>query len=218
MPKQWHEDRRLVSDERHQHEHLLQAAEGGAKCSAGKIRTINCAIKHCSRINGIGNKSNCHIARPGSEAKYSHHPQGRNRVRAAAGYAGADAPHTSEGASEMLKELTADKIYIVCGHTDMRKSIDGLASIVQQQFKLDLFTNSAFLFCGRRRNRLKVLLWEGDGFLMLYKRLEDGRFNWPKNEQEVRNLTREQFIWLMQGLSIDQPKAIKQIEGGVDIC
>jgi transposase len=100
----------------------------------------------------------------------------------------------------------------------MRKSIDGLASIVQQQFKLDLFTNSAFLFCGRRRNRLKVLLWEGDGFLLLYKRLEDGRFNWPKNEQEVRNLTREQFIWLMQGLSIDQPRAIKQIEGGVDIC
>lgn len=118
----------------------------------------------------------------------------------------------------MLKELTADNIYIVCGHTDMRKSIDGLASIVQQQFKLDLFTNSAFLFCGRRRNRLKVLLWEGDGFLLLYKRLEDGRFNWPKNEQEVRNLTREQFVWLMQGLSIDQPKAIKQIEGGVDIC
>jgi transposase len=100
----------------------------------------------------------------------------------------------------------------------MRKSIDGLAAIVQQQFKLDLFTNSAFLFCGRRRNRLKVLLWEGDGFLLLYKRLEDGRFNWPKNEQEVRNLTREQFIWLMQGLSIDQPRAIKQIEGGVDIC
>ena len=116
----------------------------------------------------------------------------------------------------MLKELTADKIHIVCGHTDMRKSIDGLASIVQQQFKLDLFTNSAFLFCGRRRNRLKVLLWEGDGFLLLYKRLKDGRFNWPKNEQEVRNLTREQFVWLMQGLSIDQPKAIKQIEGGVD--
>ena len=118
----------------------------------------------------------------------------------------------------MLKELTADNIYIVCGHTDMRKSIDGLAAIIQQQFKLDLFTNSAFLFCGRRRNRLKVLLWEGDVFLLLYKRLEDGRFNWPKNEQEVRNLTREQFVWLMQGLSIDQPKAIKQIEGGVDIC
>ena len=118
----------------------------------------------------------------------------------------------------MLKDLSAENIYIVCGHTDMRKSIDGLAAIVQQQYKLDLFSSSAFLFCGRRRDRLKVLLWEADGFLLLYKRLEDGKFNWPRSEQEVRNLTREQYIWLMQGLSVDQPKAIKKVEGGVDIC
>ena len=117
----------------------------------------------------------------------------------------------------MLKELSADNIYIVCGHTDMRKSIDGLAAIVQQQYKLDLFSSSAFLFCGRRRDRLKVLLWEADGFILLYKRLEDGKFNWPRSEQEVRNLTREQYIWLMQGLSVDQPKAIKKVAGGVDI-
>ena len=55
-------------------------------------------------------------------------------------------------------------------------------------------------------------------FLLLYKRLKDVRFNWPRNEQKVRNLTHEQFDWLMQGLSIDQPKAIKQVEGGVDTC
>ena len=101
----------------------------------------------------------------------------------------------------MLKDLTADNIYIVCGHTDMRKSIDGLAALVQQQFQLDLFASSAFLFCGRRRDRMKVLLWEDDGFLLLYKRLEDGK-----------------FIRLTQGLSIDQPKAIKKAAGGVDIC
>ena len=88
----------------------------------------------------------------------------------------------------------------------------------QQQYKLDLFSSSAFLFCGRRRDRLKVLLWEADGFLLLYKWLEDGKFNWPRSEQEVRNLTREQYIWLMQGLSVDQPKAIKKVEGGVGIC
>ena len=118
----------------------------------------------------------------------------------------------------MMKNIFIENIYIVCGHTDMRKSIDGLAAIVQKQFKLDLFSDSLFLFCGRRRDRLKALLWEGDGFVLLYKRLEDGHFNWPRNEQEVRNLTREQFVWLMQGLSIDQPKAIKKIQGGVDIC
>ena len=118
----------------------------------------------------------------------------------------------------MLKNLSADHIYIVCGHTDMRKSIDGLAAIIQQQFQLDLFSSSAFLFCGRRRDRLKVLLWEEDGFLLFYKRLENGKFTWPRNEQEVRDLTHEQYIWLMQGLSVDQPKAIKKITGGVDIC
>ena len=118
----------------------------------------------------------------------------------------------------MLKNLNTDHIYIVCGHTDMRKSIDGLAAIIQQQYQLDLFSNSAFLFCGRRRNRMKILLWEETGFLLLYKRLENGKFSWPRNEQEVRDLTYEQYVWLLQGLSVDQPKAIKKITGGVDIC
>lgn len=70
----------------------------------------------------------------------------------------------------MLKDLSAANIYIVCGHTDMRKSIDGLAAIVQQQHKLDLFSDSLFLFCGRRRDRLKALLWEGDGFLLVLQK------------------------------------------------
>ena len=119
----------------------------------------------------------------------------------------------------MLNDFTgADQVYIACGYTDLRKGIDGLARLVQQQFELDPFTNTLFLFCGRRRDRLKALYWEGDGFLLLYKRLEDGKFSWPRNEQEVRNITREQFIWLTQGLSIDQPKAIKKVAGGVDIC
>lgn len=96
------------------------------------------------------------------------------------------------------------------------KAIDGLAALVQQQFQLDPFTSSVFLFCGLRRDRMKVLLWEDDGFLPLYKRLEDGNFSWLRNEQEVRNITQEQFIWLTQGLSIDQTKAIKKVvEGGI---
>ena len=118
----------------------------------------------------------------------------------------------------MLKELKVSEIYIVCGHTDMRKSIDGLAAIVQEQYELDLFTESIFLFCGRHRNRLKALLWEDDGFILLYKRLETGRFSWPQNEDEVRKLTKEQFVWLMQGLSVDQPKAIKKLDFKPDIC
>ena len=117
----------------------------------------------------------------------------------------------------MLKDLKADNIYIVCGNTDMRKAIDGLAAIIQQQFELDLFSNSLFLFCGRKCDRMKALLWEGDGFVLLYKRLETGKFNWPRNRNEVRSLTNEQYIWLLQGLSIDQPKAIKRLDGGIDM-
>lgn len=96
----------------------------------------------------------------------------------------------------------------------MRKSIDGLAAIVQESFKMNPFDNNLFLFCGRRRNRLKALHWEKDGFCLLYKRLETGNFQWPRNENEARSITRQEFRWLMEGLSIDQPKALKKIESG----
>ena len=75
----------------------------------------------------------------------------------------------------MLNDFAgADKVYIACGYTDLRKGIDGLARLVQQQFALDPFTNTLFLFCGRRRDRIKGLYWEKDGFILLYKRLEQG--------------------------------------------
>ena len=75
----------------------------------------------------------------------------------------------------MLGDITrADKIYIACGYTDMRKAIDGLAAIVRENFHMNPMENNLFLFCGKRRDRLKALYWEGDGFILLYKRLEDG--------------------------------------------
>jgi transposase len=116
----------------------------------------------------------------------------------------------------MLEELSGFlKIYIACGHTDMRKSIDGLSAIVSQNFKLDPFDKNLFLFCGRKRDRIKGLLWEGDGFLLLYKRLEGGKFNWPKDEIDVMELTSQQYRWLMEGLSIYQKKTIPKIENKV---
>ena len=69
----------------------------------------------------------------------------------------------------MLSDFTgAEKVYIACGYTDIRKGIDGLAAMVQQEFELDPFTNTLFLFCGRRRDRIKGQYWEGDGFILLY--------------------------------------------------
>lgn len=108
-------------------------------------------------------------------------------------------------------------IFIVCGYTDMRCSIDGLSAIVSQNYRLIIFSGDLFLFFGKRRDRLKALLWDGDGFLLLYKRLDNGAFKWPRNENEARRITKEQYVWLMQGLSIDQPKAIKKVTQPKDI-
>jgi transposase len=113
----------------------------------------------------------------------------------------------------MLGDISkAEKIYIAIGYTDMRKSIDGLAAVVQQNFKLNPFQNSLFLFCGHRRDRMKALYWEGDGFVLLYKRLERGSFQWPRDTEAVRNITPQEFRWLLEGLSLNQPKAVKKIE------
>jgi len=111
----------------------------------------------------------------------------------------------------LVGDFQAEHIYIACGYTDMRKSIDGLAATVQQNFRLDPFSKNLFLFCGRRSDRIKALFWEGDGFVLLYKRLEGGRFQWPRDETAVRDITTQQLRWLMEGLSIDQPKAHKRL-------
>ena len=114
----------------------------------------------------------------------------------------------------MLGDISqVEHIYLACGYTDLRRGIDGLAQIVQQRFSLDPFSNSLFLFCGRRRDRIKALLWEGDGFVLLYKRLENGSFQWPRNGEAVRKLTAQQYRWLMEGLQIDQPRAHKTMAG-----
>ena len=114
----------------------------------------------------------------------------------------------------MLNDFTgADQVYIACGYTDLRKGIDGLARPVQQQFELDPFTNTLFLFCGRRRDRIKGLYLEKDGFILLYKRLEQGAYQWPRSESEVKTLTPQQYRWLMEGLQIEQPKAHRPVTG-----
>ena len=97
-------------------------------------------------------------------------------------------------------------VYIVCGYTDLRFGIDSLAAIVQSRYHMQLFIpNTLFLFCGRRADRIKGILWEGDGFLLLYKRVESGHFVWPRTSQDLRGLTAEQFTWLMQGFALDPP-------------
>ena len=112
----------------------------------------------------------------------------------------------------MLGDISvADEIYIVCGYTDMRKSIDGLCAVIADHLKKEPERNELYLFCGRRCDRIKAIIREPDGLVLIYKRLsvKQGRYRWPRKGSEVRNLTWKEFDWLMSGIDIDQPKAIK---------
>ena len=114
----------------------------------------------------------------------------------------------------MLNDFNCNcPVYLASGYTDLRRGIDGLATIIEKQFKLESCTNALFLFCGRRTDRIKGLYWEGDGFLLLYKRLEKGKFQWPRKSEECVTITPQQYRWLMEGLSIIQPKSTQKISG-----
>ena len=101
--------------------------------------------------------------------------------------------------------------FIFCGRTDMRKGIDGLASIVQQAYNMDLYDNAIFFFCGGKSDRFKALYWDGDGFILLYKRINDGKLKWPRKLEEIMKLSNQQLRWLLKGLSIIQPNAVKKV-------
>ena len=102
--------------------------------------------------------------------------------------------------------LRTRDVYLITGYTDLRKSIDGLAIKVLESFGLNPLEmkEAAFMYCGKNTGKIKVLRFEDDGFLLLYKRLDNGRFKWPRNTEEAKLLTKDQITWLLQGLSIEQ--------------
>ena len=140
----------------------------------------------------------------------------KNAVAEIAFFNGVD-EHHYEGAEKPMKHdfTSVQNIYIICGKTDMRKGIDGLATLIQDSFELDPYSDSIFLFSGWSKDRYKCLYFDGDGFAMLYKRLDNGKLQWPKDENEVRNLSQQELRWLLEGLSLQQPKAIAKSAKGV---
>ena len=108
--------------------------------------------------------------------------------------------------------VRAERVYLACGSTDLRKSIDGLAALVSHGFALDPFSDCLFVFCNRERNKLKILYWDHNGFWLYYRRLERGRFRWPKTaEDEPRAISRRQLQWLLDGLDLNQRRAHKSV-------
>ena len=101
------------------------------------------------------------------------------------------------------------RVYLACGATDMRKSIDSLSALVEYSFKLDLFDDAVFVFCNRGRDRLKILEWDGDGFWLHFKRLEKGRFPWPRcADRSTMELRAEELEQMLDGT-----KLIRKITG-----
>lgn len=106
-------------------------------------------------------------------------------------------------------------MYLACGHTDMRKSINGLSAIVEGSFGLDPFGSALFVFCNRNRDRIKILEWDTDGFWLYFKRLEKGRFRWPDSaESSTMTLTDEELSVLLGSPRVVQKLKRKEVKAG----
>ncbi len=112
----------------------------------------------------------------------------------------------------MLNQITSCAVYLACGSTDLRKSIDALAAVVKYSFDLDVLSNSLFVFCNRDRNEIKILYWDHNGF-WLYCRLDSGRFMWPRQngDPSAMAVSRRQLQWLLDGLALEQHKAHPEV-------
>lgn len=103
----------------------------------------------------------------------------------------------------MRPDRRVERVYLHRGPIDMRRQMDGLAALVQGVMRKDPFTDSLFVFINRRRNKLKILTWEKNGFVIWYKRLERDKFVWPvKMSDVVVTLSGEQLNWLLDGYDV----------------
>ena len=101
-------------------------------------------------------------------------------------------------------------VYLACGITDLRKSIDGLVMIVQNEMKLDPFDNVLFVFCNKQMNKLKILHFD-EGFWLYYYRLEHSHFKWPQNLEEALKVNKEDLKWLLKGYEIRNTSKFKSV-------
>ena len=102
----------------------------------------------------------------------------------------------------MFRLNAALAVYVHRDAVDFRKSINGLAALVEQALRLDPFACALYVFGNRRRDRVKILGWERNGFWLLLKRLERDRFVWPHTECAVIELSVEQLHWLLDGIDL----------------
>ena len=99
------------------------------------------------------------------------------------------------------------KVYLAMGITDMRKSINGLSVVVSEKLELDPFSGHLFAFCNRKRNMLKILYWDRNGFCLWQKKLEKHAFRWPESKEDIKAIGKRELSWLMDGIDIHQKHA-----------
>ena len=117
----------------------------------------------------------------------------------------------------MLNDLlsSVDKVYLAYGATDFRKQTSSLCSIVQNIFHRNPYDKSAYIFCNKKRNSIRVLCYDKNGFILAQKTLLDTermKFQWSRNSEELKLITKEQLRWLLSGLKIYPDKYFKEIE------
>ena len=103
------------------------------------------------------------------------------------------------------------QVYLALGVTDMRKSINTLSILVEERMGGNPFSGYLFAFCNRRRDIVKVLYWDRNGFCLWEKRLEKDRFCWPESSEEVMELTHRELLWLIDGMSIPIREAHEEL-------
>ncbi len=107
--------------------------------------------------------------------------------------------------TRMTRLLELTEIYLHRDVVDFRKSINGLMVIVEDEMKLSPFNGALFIFCNRRRDKMKALYWDETGFCLWYKRLEKDKFKWPrKSNNSLINLSEQQWNWLLSGLDVSK--------------
>ena len=114
---------------------------------------------------------------------------------------------------DLLKSI--DKIYIAYGTTDFRMQTSSLCSIVKNTFGMNPYDKSAYIFCNKRRNSIRVLCYDKNGFILAQKTLLDTdrmKFQWPRNSKELKNISKRQLEWLLSGLKIEQKNSFKEFE------
>lgn len=104
----------------------------------------------------------------------------------------------------MLSVKQNIRVYIAVGVTDMRKSINGLSLLVEEEFELNLFSGNLFAFCNRKQDIVKILYWAENGFCIWMKRLEKEKFRWPESEKDIVEVSQTALSWLLQGLDLSQ--------------